>query len=69
MKKIILGIVLSAVLVYLSLRGLRFQAVAAAIHGIRPSYVLLSLSLMLLMQVLRAIRWGGILKPIASLKR
>jgi len=65
MKKIILGIVLSAVLVYLSLRGLQFQAVAEAIHGIRPSYVMLSLAMMFLMQVLRAIRWGGILKPIA----
>lgn len=64
MKKIILGIFLSAVLIYLSLRGLRFQAVAEAIHGIRPSYVLLSLSMMLLMQVLRSIRWGGILKPV-----
>lgn len=65
MKKIILGVVLSAVLVYLSLRGLHFQAVAEAIHNIRLPYVLLSLSMMLLMQVLRSIRWGGILKPVA----
>lgn len=64
MKKIILGIFLSAVLVYLSLRGIRFQGVAAAIHNVQIPYVLLSLLMMLLMQVLRSIRWGGILKPV-----
>ncbi len=69
MKKIILGIVLSAVLICLSLRELKFQAVVEAIHGIQPSYVLLSLAMMLLMQVLRAIRWGGILKPVANIDR
>lgn len=67
MKKIILGMILSAVLIYLSLRGLRFQAIAESIHGIRPDYVLLSMSMMLLMQVLRSIRWGGILKPVVHM--
>jgi hypothetical protein len=66
MKKVLVGIILSGVLVYLSLRGIHFQGVAASIRNVNLSYVLLSLSMMLLMQVLRSIRWGGILKPIAN---
>jgi uncharacterized protein (TIRG00374 family) len=65
MKKIFVGIILGIVLIYLSLRGIQFQGVAASIRNVHLPYVLLSLSMMLLMQVLRSIRWGGILKPIA----
>lgn len=66
MKKIILGIGLSAVLIYLSLRGIHFQGVADSIHRVSLPYVLLSLSMMFLMQVLRSIRWGGILRPVVK---
>jgi glycosyltransferase 2 family protein len=65
MKKIIIGILLSGILVYLSLRGIHFQGVAKTIQNVHLPYVLLSLSMMFLMQVLRSIRWGGILKPVA----
>lgn len=66
MKKILVGIILSLILVYLSLRGIHFQGVAQSIHHVQMPYALLSLSMMLLMQVLRSIRWGGILKPVAN---
>lgn len=59
MKKVLIGIILSGVLVYLSLRGIHFRGVAASIHHIHLPYVLLSLSMMFLMQLLRSIRWGG----------
>lgn len=65
MKKVLAGIILSGVLVYLSLRGIHFQGVAQSIQRVQLSYVFLSLSMMFLMQVLRSIRWGGILKPVA----
>jgi uncharacterized protein (TIRG00374 family) len=66
MKKVIVGIILSLILVYLSLRGIQFQGVATSIQNVHLPYVLLSLSMMFLMQVLRSIRWGGILKPIVN---
>jgi glycosyltransferase 2 family protein len=66
MKKVIVGIILSLILVYLSLRGIHFQGVAQSIHRVNLPYVFLSLSMMFLMQVLRSIRWGGILKPVAN---
>jgi len=67
MKKFILGIILSIVLIYLSLRGIRFQGIADSIHRVSLTYVFLSLSLMFLMQVLRSIRWGSILRPVAKM--
>ncbi|MBN1546390.1 MAG: flippase-like domain-containing protein [Syntrophaceae bacterium] len=64
MKKILLGIILSIFLVYLSLRGIQFRIAAESIRNIQLFYVILSLLMMFLMQVLRSIRWGGILNPV-----
>jgi glycosyltransferase 2 family protein len=66
MKKVFVGIILSLILVYLSLRGIHFQGVAQSIHHVHLPYIFLSLSMMFLMQVLRSIRWGGILKPVTN---
>ncbi len=66
MKKILLGLLLSVVLVYLSVRGIRFDGMAEALSRVKPPLVLASLSMMLLMQVLRSIRWGSVLKPIVQ---
>jgi uncharacterized protein (TIRG00374 family) len=64
MKKILFGIVLSILLIYLSVRGIEFRNVVASMHHIQPVYVIGSLLMMFLMQVIRSIRWGGILKPV-----
>jgi uncharacterized protein (TIRG00374 family) len=66
-KKMIAGLLLSALLVYLSIRGIDFQGVAEGFRTIRYGYVLPALALLLLMQVLRSVRWGLILSPLAKI--
>jgi len=67
-KKLILGILLSALLVWLSVRGIRFQDVADGFRSIRYGFLLPAVAGMLVMQVLRAWRWGLILKPLESVR-
>jgi uncharacterized protein (TIRG00374 family) len=63
-KKAIVGMVLSALLVWLSVRGIEFRGVVDGFRTIRWGFVIPSVALMFLMQLLRSIRWGLILKPI-----
>ena len=62
--KVIAGIALGALLVWLSIRGIEFKGVIEGFRAIRPGYAIASLAAMALMQVLRSIRWGLILRPI-----
>ena len=66
-KKVLAGLILSALLVYLSIRGIDFQGVVDGFRTIRYGYVLPALALLLLMQVLRSVRWGLILSPLAKI--
>jgi len=66
-KKVILGLALSALLIYLSVRGIQFQGVADAFKAVRSGYLFPALFMLLLMQVFRSFRWGLILRPIARL--
>jgi hypothetical protein len=66
-KKVIAGLVFSTLLVYLSVRGIDFQGVAEGFRTIHYGYVLPSLALLFLMQVLRSFRWGLILSPLAKI--
>ena len=65
-KKVIGGLALSAVLVYLSARGIHFQGVADGFRTIRSEYLLPALAAMILMQILRSVRWGLILSPLGK---
>ena len=67
MKKVIPGLLISALLVYLSVRGTDFQGVIADMAEIGFGYILPFLLLMMLMQALRAWRWGMILAPLGKL--
>ena len=67
MKKVIPGLLISALLVYLSVRGTDFQGVIADMGGIGYGYILPFLLLMILMQALRTWRWGMILAPLGKL--
>jgi hypothetical protein len=60
-------VALSALLVYLSIRGIDFQGVADGFRTIHYGYVLPALALLFLMQVLRSFRWGVILSPLAKI--
>jgi len=66
-KKIILGILISVVLVYLSVRGINLQDVLNDLKKIQLSYVILFILLMICMQYLRSYRWGVILQPMEKI--
>ena len=56
-KKLAVGIILGAILVYLSIRGINFQDVTQGFKTIRYGYVLPVLIIMFIMQALRSLRW------------
>ncbi len=66
-KKVIFGILISVVLVYLSVRGINFQEVWTDLKKIQLPYVILFLLLVTLMQYLRSYRWGVILQPMEKI--
>lgn len=66
-KKVFVGAALSALLVYLSIRGIDFEDVAAGFRTIDYGYVLPALALLFMMQALRSVRWGVILSPLAKI--
>lgn len=66
-KKVILGIVISVVLVWLSVRGIKLQDVLNDLEEIKLSYVFLFVLIMFSMQYLRSYRWGVILQPLEKI--
>ena len=66
-KKVVLGILISAVLVYLSVRGINFQDIVHDLKKIKLSYVAIFIIIVLLMQWLRSYRWGVILQPLEKM--
>lgn len=66
-KKIIIGILISIILVYLSFRGINFQDVLNDLEKIHLSYVTYFIILIALMQYLRSYRWGVILQPMEKI--
>ena len=66
-KKVLLGILISIVLVYLSVRGIHLQDVFRDLNNIQLSYVIFFILLVILMQLLRSYRWGVILQPMEKI--
>jgi uncharacterized protein (TIRG00374 family) len=66
MKKLIAGIILSILLIYLSLRGIDFQKVADGFRQVRVDCILLFLLIVLCVQFLRSFRWGLMLRPLGQ---
>ena len=66
-KKAIAGLLLSALLVYLSIRGIHLADVADGFRTFRYGYLPAILGAMLLMQLLRSFRWGLILSPLEKI--
>jgi uncharacterized protein (TIRG00374 family) len=62
--KVFTGLALSALLVWLSLRGIDIRKVYSGLNEINGFYASASLAVMFLMQALRAVRWGMILFPL-----
>ena len=66
-KKVIFGILISAVLVYLSVRGINFQDIVPDLKKIQFSYVAFFIIIAILIQWLRSYRWGVILQPLEKI--
>lgn len=66
-KKIIFGIVLGVVLLYLSIRGINLHDTFSHFNKIHLGYAALSLFFIFLMQILRSYRWGIILRPMEKI--
>lgn len=65
----IIGILLSVVFIYLSVRGLNFKEVAASFRAVRYGYIIPVLFVLLFIQFLRSYRWGLILSPIEKINQ
>lgn len=63
-KRIIVGILIGSVLIYLSIRGICLQKVMVGFQMVRYEYVFPTLMLFLIIQALRSWRWGIILSPL-----
>jgi len=63
-KKLILGGIIGAVLLWLSLRHVEYADVAAQLYGMKYVYAIPALFLLLIMQYLRSFRWGLLIKPV-----
>jgi uncharacterized protein (TIRG00374 family) len=68
-KKVILGILISVILVYLSVRGINLQDVFRDLKNIQIGYVIFFIFLVILMQLLRSYRWGVILQPMGKINQ
>jgi uncharacterized protein (TIRG00374 family) len=66
-KKLFLGILISVILVYLSVKGINFHDVLSALKKIQLNYVILFILIVALMQYLRSYRWGVILQPMEEI--
>jgi uncharacterized protein (TIRG00374 family) len=64
LKKIILGFAISTLFVYLSFKGIDFEGVTHGFKAAKPMYIIVTLVLLILLQVLRSYRWGVILSPV-----
>jgi uncharacterized protein (TIRG00374 family) len=69
LKKVIPGILIGSLLIYLSLKGIDLTRVVASIKATNPLFLLVTVVFLLLIQCLRSYRWGVILSPIAQINQ
>jgi len=63
-KRLILGLLLSTIFTYLSLRGINFEDVATSFQTAHYIYIIPALFILFFVHYLRSYRWGVILSPI-----
>ena len=66
MKRFIISFLISGILIYFALRGVDWAALKKSLAEIEYRYLLLLIPVLFLIQLLRAYRWGLILKPIKA---
>jgi uncharacterized protein (TIRG00374 family) len=68
-KKLLLGIAVSAVFIYLTLKGVDLKAVLAELRNKSYEFLLPVAAVFILTQVIRSLRWGVILSPIKAINQ
>jgi uncharacterized protein (TIRG00374 family) len=66
-KKLLLGVLVSALFVYLSFRGVEWSRVFEGMKRVEIGYALLALILSFLVTFLRSLRWAIVLSPIEKI--
>ncbi|MFB3926472.1 MAG: lysylphosphatidylglycerol synthase transmembrane domain-containing protein [Syntrophales bacterium] len=66
-KNLIIGILISAVFLYLSLRGMDIGSITRGFRSVKAGYILPVVFMLILIQALRSYRWGLILSPIEKI--
>lgn len=69
MKKLIAGIFVGALLLYLTLRGIDYPLLLAALKRIDYTYVWATVVILVIMQLVRSVRWGLLLAPMESIRQ
>lgn len=67
MKKIIIGIILSIILIYISLKGVEYKNIFAGFEKANYPFLIPTVMLFIVIQLLRSLRWGTILSPIEKI--
>lgn len=66
MKKIWLGLTVSGVFIYFSLRGVDFDILLKGLREANYGFMVPAIFLLLLLMLLRSLRWGVILSPLGK---
>jgi hypothetical protein len=69
LKKYILGIIISAVFIYLSLRGVEYRTVIKALENVDFLFMVPTLILFTSLLFLKSLRWGFILAPLQNISQ
>jgi uncharacterized protein (TIRG00374 family) len=69
MKKLIVGIAVSAIFIYLALKGVEAEEVIAGLHDKRYVFLLPTAIVIILMQIVRSLRWEILLSPIKVIRQ
>ena len=69
MKKLILGIIVSVIFIWFSMRGVEYEEVFKALENINYVFLLPTIMLFLCMSFLRSVRWGVILFPLEEISQ
>jgi hypothetical protein len=69
MKKLIVGIAISAIFIYLALKGVEAEEVIAGLHGKRYVFLLPAALAIILTQIVRSLRWEILLSPVKVIRQ
>lgn len=67
MKKLIFGILVSAIFIYFSFRGVDYEKILEELKDVRHEFLLPSIMFLILASFLRSLRWGIVLSPIEKI--